>query len=51
MFYFDGLSYAEIAERTNRRVRLVEYEIYWAKRKIWGFLSKSNKEEKHGCGN
>ncbi len=40
MFYFDGLSYPEIAMRVNQRVKKIDNEIYSAKRKILGFYSK-----------
>jgi len=39
MFYLRRLSYAQIAIRTNNKVRVVEYHLSKAKSKITGFFS------------
>lgn len=38
-FYFDGLSYAEIARKTNRKVSVLRGQIERGKRKIREFYS------------
>ena len=40
LFYFEGLTYAEIAQRVNCRVKVVDHCIYNARRKIRGISSK-----------
>lgn len=55
MFYFRGLSYSQIAIRTNIKVRSVEGRLSRARSRIRVFFSKKNREafcshEKNGDG-
>ena len=45
LFYFDGLSYAEIARKTNRKVGVLKMQIHYAKNEIRNFIYK-NEENK-----
>ncbi len=48
LFYFEGLSYAEIAMKVNYRVHKVNYQIYSAKQRISKFFSIYRGESEDG---
>ena len=46
LFYFEGLTYKQIAQKVNRKVKTVDNCIYLAKKKILGTFSKGKEGRK-----